>query len=156
MTFAVGAEYDLGHHGATARGQQTSLVLHRLAGSILIDATIIRHLHTYARFAPGAIYLHGAIEDAALPERPLVSDAWTWAVDTTGGIAVLLGAVGADEAPAVGFWVTAEVGYCFTGEAQMSYAPEADGDDGRVFGSTRLPNVRPGGVVNRFALGISF
>jgi hypothetical protein len=156
MTIGIGAEYDIGNRSEVTRGQNTSLTVHRLAGSVLVDATIIRHLHTFARFAPGALYLHGTIEDAALPGRPLTTDPWTWAIDTTGGVSVLLGAVGDDQAPAVGFWLSAEFGYCFAGDVEMRFTPEEDEDDSRQFGAVRMPDLNPGGVVNRFALGLTF
>jgi hypothetical protein len=156
FTLGFGVEYDIGARSQSTRGDDFSLTEHRLAGSVLVDATIIRYVHLFARVAPAALYLHGSITDAALPDRPLTSNGWTWGLDTTGGAAFMLGAVGDREAPRVGFWITAELGYCFAGQVDMAYAPTSDDQDPRRFGSLALPAVRPHGALNRLSLGLSF
>lgn len=148
-------EYNVGAVSHTLRGQESSLALHRLAVGVRVDATITRHLHLYVRGAPAAVYLHGSIRDAAI-DRSVVSNGWTWGIDATGGIAVLMGAVGKREHPALGFWLLAEYGYMFAGKKQLDYAPAEDDDDPRRFGSIELPAVRPGGVINRLSLALSF
>ena len=155
ISIAIVPEYNVGARSGNVRGQESSLTLHRLAAGVRIDATITRHIHTYARVAPGAIYLHGSIRDAAI-DRPLVSNAWTWGLDATAGVAILMGAVGDRKDPAVGFWLLAEYGYMFAGEQEMSYAPAEDEDDPRRFGNIDLPAIRPAGVVNRLAVALSF
>ena len=156
FTLGFSVEYDVGARSQSTRGDDFSLTEHRLAGSVLVDATIIRYVHLFARVAPAALYLHGSITDAALPDRPLTSNGWTWGLDTTGGAAFMLGAVGDREAPKVGFWITAELGYCFAGQVDMTYAPTSDDQDPRRFGSLVLPAVRPHGALSRLGLGLSF
>jgi hypothetical protein len=156
FTLGAGLEYDVGARSERTRGQDFAITAHRLAASVVGDFTIIRYVHLFARVAPAALYLHGSITDGALPERPLVANRWTWAVDVTGGAAFMLGAVGDRDAPDVGFWIATELGYCFAGKANMTYAPESDDEDPRRFGSIDLPSVRPHGAVNRLSFGLSF
>jgi hypothetical protein len=156
FTLGLGVEYDVGARSQRSRGQDCALTAHRLAGSVVGDFTLVRYVHLFARVAPAALYLHGSIQDAALPDRPLSSNAWTWGVDTTGGAAFMVGAVGDREAPDVGFWITAELGYSFAGKVAMSYAPTNDGEDPRRFGGIELPALRPSGITNRLTFGLSF
>jgi hypothetical protein len=155
ITISVVPEYNVGAKSHDVRGQESSLTLHRLAAGVRVDATITRHFHVFGRVAPAAVYLHGSLQDAAV-DRSVVANGWTWGLDTTAGIALLLGTVGDRQSPLVGFWVLVEYGYMFAGEKDLSYAPADDEDDPRQFGSIDLPPIRPGGVINRVSVALSF
>lgn len=154
VSLAIVPEYSVGVRGEHTRDQEASISVHRLAGGVLADVALIRHLHLYARVALGATYLHGRITSSTV-DLQLEADNWTWGLDTTGGLAVLLGAVGDRDEPDAGFWLRAELGYAFAGEAEMSYSVDSD-DEARRFGSVGLPAVTPGGVISRWTLGVSF
>lgn len=146
------AEYDAGSRDATARGESASLTLHRLSGGAETRYQLGRRFFLAARVAPAAMYLHGSINDATI-DRPLVSNAWTWGLDVSGGGGLLLGSTGERGAK---FHLTLDFGYTFAGESQMSYAPAASDDDPRKYGSVMLPAMKPAGATSRLGLAVAF
>ena len=155
--FSVGlvGEYDLGRSSGMARGDATSLVIHRASVGLQARLALGRRVYAFAKAAPSVMYLRGGITDAAI-DRPLTADAWTWGVDATGGAAVLIGRAGDPDWPALRVWIVGEIGYAFAGKSEMVFSPEEQDDDPRMFGSVRLPGFRPAGVVNRLALALTF
>jgi hypothetical protein len=109
----------------------------------------------FAKLAPAAVNLRGTIMDPGL-SRPLVSRSWSWALDTTAGLAAMFARTGPREAPTSRFWFTGELGYGFAGQADMTYAPEPDAADPRKYGSIMLPGLRPSGALMRLAMLVSF
>lgn len=152
---ALRGEYDIGGQSATARGDETSLVVHRFAGGLEAGLLLGPRVRMFAKAAPALLHLRASIDDPAI-DRPLVARTFTWGLDATGGTAVMLAAVGDREWPAARFWLTGELGYAFAGEAAMRFTPEEDEDDPRRFGEVELPGLRPSGVVSRIALAITF
>lgn len=149
------AEWGLGTRNAQARGQDASLTLHRLAGGAETRIALARRFYLDAKLAPMAYHLRGTIADSGL-DRPLVSRAWTWGLDVSAGAGFLLGKTGKAEARGVSFWLTADLGYTFAGEAAMSYAPAPSDEDSRTHGSVSLPPFKPAGATGRFGLSIGF
>ncbi len=154
LALGLMAEYDIGGRSETVRGDDSHLTAHRISLGLQANVDLHRRIYLFTRVAPAAVYFHGSIDDAAI-DRPLVANSWTWGLDTTAGAGVLLGAVGRAR-PQVGFWLKAELGYAFAGEADMQYAPVEDDEDPRRFGSISLPAVSPRGFISRLALSISF
>ena len=155
VSLAALAEWDFGTREATARGDKTSLSMHRIGVGLESRFQVARRLMLFAKIAPAAVHLRATIEDAGLM-RPLVSRSWNWALDTTGGLAVMFANTGPREAPTSRFWFTGELGYGFAGQSDMSFAPEADAEDPRKYGSIMLPALRPSGVLARLAMVVSF
>ena len=155
VSLAVLAEWDFGDKEATARGDKTALTMHRIGLGLESRFQLARRLMVFARVSPGAVHLRSTIEDAGLT-RPLVSRSWNWALDTTGGLAVMIANTGPREAPTSRFWFTGELGYGFAGQSDMVFAPEADAEDPRKYGSITLPGLRPSGVLGRLAVAVSF
>jgi hypothetical protein len=146
------AEWDLGSRSSSARGEDTSLMLNRFGGGVETRYQLGRHVYLSAKLAPAAFLLDGSITDPSL-DRPLVAQAWTWALDASGGFGVLLGRT---ETRGVGFWVTGDLGYTWAGESAMSYAPAAEASDPRQFGSVMLPAMKPAGGMSRLGMAVSF
>ena len=155
VSIAALAEWDYGSREATARGDKTSLTMHRIGVGLESRFQLARRLMLFARVSPAAVNLRGTIEDAGLA-RPLVSRSWNWSLDTTGGVAVMFASTGPREAPTSRFWFTGELGYGFAGQSAMSFAPEADAADPSKYGSIMLPALRPSGVLGRLAVAVSF
>jgi hypothetical protein len=155
VSLAVLAEWDFGTTEATARGDMTSLTMHRLGLGLESRFQVARRLMLFAKLAPAAVNLRGSITDAGLA-RPLVSRSWSWALDTTAGLAVMFANTGPREAPTSRFWFTGELGYGFAGQSEMIYKPEADAEDPRKYGSIMLPALRPSGALARLAVAVSF
>lgn len=146
------AEYAIGARKASARGQEASLSLHRLAGGAETRVQIAKRFYLAAKLAPMAYHLRGTITDDAL-DRPLVSRTWTWGLDVAGGAGLLLGRTGERGAS---FWLTADLGFTFAGESSMSYAPAPSDEDPRTYGSVSLPPFKPAGGSGRFGFAVAF
>jgi hypothetical protein len=149
-------EYDIGVNDSEARGDKTSLSMHRIALGLEGRYEPISRLYFYARVAPSALHLRGTIDDIPLGAK-LAARTWTWGLDTSGGAAIRLGNGGNDADPIVTFWLTVDLGYTFAGEAEMVYHPvEVNDEEGRRFGDVTLPPIRPNGFVTRFAGVVTF
>ena len=149
------AEWSFGTKESTARGDTTSLTMHRLGVGLETRFQLATRLMLFAKLAPAAVNLRGTIMDPGLT-RPLVSRSWSWALDATAGAAVMFARTGSREAPTSRFWFTGELGYGFAGESDMIYAPEVDAADPRKYGSIMLPGLRPSGALARLAMLVSF
>ncbi len=142
------AEYDFGMAGASVRGNESSLAVHRMALGLESRLRVASRLYLFAKAAPSVLALRGSITTGAA--EPLVARPWTWGLDTTGGGGLRLGGI------ATSLWLVGEVGYAFGGEAPMRYAPAADASDPQRYGTVMLPTLRLAGPVSRLALAIAF
>jgi hypothetical protein len=149
-------EWNIGRSTSIARGDPTSLAIHRIALGIEGRYEPVSRLYLFAKVAPSALHLRGEIEDFGLGAT-LTSRTWTWGLDTTGGAALRLGNAGKEGDPAATFWLMLDMGYSFTGEAEMIYRPaELDENENRRFGDIALPSIGPGGFVTRFGGAVTF
>ena len=155
VSFAALAEWNFGKLDETARGETSSLAIHRLGVGLESRLQLARRLALFARVSPAAVHLRGSIVVPDL-ERPLVSRSWSWSLDTTAGVAFMFANTGPRAAPTSRFWFTGELGYGFAGESAMSYKPLADDEDPRTYGAITLPALRPAGALARFAVAVSF
>lgn len=152
-SFGLAAEYTLGGHSAKARGADASVAIHRVTLGVLARRTLGARTVVYGRAAPGIDVIAGSIDDPSL-DLPLEVDTYTWAIDTSGGVLFTLAEPSAEGGGGLYFLV--EAGYVFAGSAEMRFAPEAEDDEPRLFGATRLPDLSPHGFTNRFGLVLSF
>lgn len=148
----LSAQWDGGTRSASARGEDASLSVHRFSGVAEMRYHLHRRFFLGAKAAPAAFYLSGSITDASL-SRPLTTHKWTWGLDSTGGMGVLLGSTGPR---GVKVWLTLDVGYTFAGEAQMAFSPGSDAGDPRKYGSVMLPALRPSGPTSRLGMQVAF
>ena len=100
--------------------------------------------------------VRGGAHRAPSSDRPLQADAFTWALDATGGVALRIAALGNRRQPSAQLWFLCEAGYGFSGDAEMAFTPELEPGESRRFGTTRLPDLRPSGATNRAALALTF
>lgn len=117
VSIAAMGEWSFGVRESTAREDTTSLTMHRLGVGLETRLQLASRLMIFARLAPAAVNLRGTIMDPGLT-RPLVSRSWSWALDTTAGVAVMFARTGPREAPTSRFWFTGELGYGFAGESE--------------------------------------
>jgi hypothetical protein len=149
------AEWDWGTTSADARAGSASLAMHRFAGGLEARFGLGRRLFLSVKAAPAAIYLPSSIQEPS-SNTTLTAHPWTWALDTTGSLGVMLGSVKARRAP-VRFWLGAEVGYSFAGAATMAFTGQPqDSTDTRTFGAVMLPAFRPSGGVSRLFFNVTF
>jgi hypothetical protein len=154
VSLIVFGEWDVGQTSAVARDAQAALTMHRIGGGLEARFGLGRRFFLGVKAAPAAIRLYGSIEESGT-SGTLLARPWTWALDTTGTAGLLLGSVAARRGP-VRFWIGAEVGYAFAGQATMAFAPDEDSNDTRHFGSVMLPPFRPSGGVTRLSAMMSF
>lgn len=157
--FSVGVtgEYAVGSASDSVRGLPSSVTLQRIVAGVQAQYVVAERLRFYGRVTPGAWYADASLEDAAF-DAPLAADGWTWAVDTTAGVALRLGSAGGQEHdPWVRFWLMGEAGYGFAGNVDMSFRPQLDEEDAAVdYGEVILPGLNPSGFTSRLAVGLSF
>lgn len=155
VSIAALAEWNFGHVEGKARGADAQLVIHRLGVGLESRYQVARRLAFFAKVAPAAVHLGGSLTDPGFAS-PLVTGSWSWALDTTAGVAVMFANTGPRQAPTSRFWFTGELGYGFAGSSEMTFKPEADAEDPRNYGSIMLPALRPSGALARLAVAVSF
>jgi hypothetical protein len=144
------AEWDIGTRMAEARGLDSSLTAHRISGGAETRLYLHRRFFFDAKLAGVAHHLRGSLTDPTL-DRPLVSRAWTWGLDVSGGAGVVL-----VNQRRLRMFLTLDLGYSFAGTASMSYAPKEDPDDPRQYGSVKLPAFKPAGPTSRLGIAFAF
>jgi len=155
LSFGLVGEWNPGGSTGSARGAATSLFVHRMSLGAQARLALGRRVYLHAKVAPSILAVSGNIDDPAIG-RPLSADSITWGLDATGGAAVLIARAGDPDAPAFRLWVVGEVGYAFTGAAEMSHAPAEDEEDPRRYGGVTLAALDTSGVVNRFSVALTF
>ncbi|MBI4705344.1 MAG: hypothetical protein HY744_29920, partial [Deltaproteobacteria bacterium] len=155
VSVGLTAEYDVGQRTDKARGQKSFLVLHRVAVGAQARFALGNWFAAFVQAAPAAQYAGASLDDGGM-DRFLVADDWSWALDTSGGLAARVAKIGDSAEPAAGFWLFAEGGYSFAGELDMTFAPEEDEDDPRQYGSVALPSFSPSGGMMRLGAQVTF
>lgn len=157
VQFSLVAEWDYGGSDATARGNQASLTMHRLALGLESRYLPITRMAFFARLVPAAMRAAATIDDAYLGNK-LEASSWTWGLDVTGGAAARVGAVGPNEAPLVSFWLALDMGYRFAGATEMRLRPGDLGeeDQTRKFGEIKMTDLDLSGFIGRLSFSVSF
>lgn len=150
VSFAALVEWSWGTAKATARGDDTSLGMHRIGLSLMAFYHPVKRLGLYAKLSPGAVHLRGEIADSGI-ERPLVARTWAFSMDAAGGLALMIANAGRAR-----FWLTTEFGYSFATSADMVFSPLEDETDPRTYGSVTLPALRLAGPFGKFAFATTF
>ena len=155
FTLLAGPQWELGQTDATARGNATSLTLHRLTASLSAHYALWPWVHPYIRLAPGALHVRANVEDAAL-DAPFAVRTWTWTVDVAAGVAIPLGQPSSFKSFPYRFGLIAEGGYGFSGLVTMKLTPRNEDAATRPFEALSLPDFRPSGAMFRIAAVASF
>jgi len=137
LSFAPGVIWDYGERSSTARGENTSLVAHRLALALEGRYHLFPWLYGLVRLAPGAVH-HSVELDDPLAPAPLVAKHWAFALDASAGVAFLLGPQTEASASPVRWWLAAEGGYSYTAPIDLVLHPDLADDDPRRSGELDL------------------
>lgn len=150
-------EYNYGGSSATARGDASSLDVHRLSLGVEGRYQPISRMRLFVRAMPSVIRVDGSIQDPYLNSH-LAAGSWTWGADLTGGAAARIGAVGHADLPRVSFWLGLDMGYRFAGVTSMRFRPSdlTEDDQTRHFGEVALPNLDLSGFVGKLSFSVGF
>jgi hypothetical protein len=151
-SITLSGEWNVGTRNGMARGQDTSLTLHRLAGVAETRYQLGRRFFLAVKVSPAAFHARATLADTSI-ERPLVARSWTWSLEAAGGVGLLLGSTGRHGAK---FWLNFDLGYTFAGETKMDLSPAADDQDPRRYGTVAMPALRPSGATSRLGLFVAF
>jgi hypothetical protein len=112
FSFAPGLAWDYGQSTATARGDTTSLTVHRLLVPLEGRVHFGRWGYALLRVAPGVAVEDASVADPASPAH-LTKDRWLFAGDLSGGYAFpVIPHTGASSS-SPGLWLQADGGYGF-------------------------------------------
>lgn len=139
----------------TARGISTSLNYHNFQVGIEGQYMLWRFLALQAQLAPGVRYISAKLTPSDLPYA-LVSDRWTWGLDTLLGASLLLGSMGNREWPIARFWLSATGGYALSGKVKNKLESDTTDKEERTrYGTTTLPSFNLSGAQMQISFGIT-
>jgi len=159
-SFALGIGWDYGGSGATARGDTTSLTMHRLNVPLEGRVHFGRWGYGFLRAAPGVAVLSTQIEDASAPPSTgttpqlLSKSRWLFAADVSAGYAWLAWSGPPSSAGTPRLWLQADGGYGWVADERLNLAPNV-GSDQRVAGIDLGPLSMQGGFF-RVAAALSY
>jgi hypothetical protein len=151
---SVGADWDYGATGATARAQPSSLQVHRFTAPLTLHYTLATWLDAIATFAPGAAYQVATLQEASSPAQ-LVGKAWVPCADASAGLSWSFADTSVAGFPLV-FRVIAEGGYAWSGRMDLSLTPELPGGSPQQVGSTDLGALAMTGGFGRVGVAVAF
>jgi hypothetical protein len=159
-SFASGIGWDYGGSGATARGDMTSLTMHRLNVPLEGRVHFGRWGYGFLRAAPGVAVVSTQIEDASAPpstgttQQLLSKSRWLFAADASAGYAWLAWSGTPSSAGTPRLWLQADGGYGWVADERLNLAPNVGGDQ-RVAGIDLGPLSMQGGFF-RIAAAFSY
>jgi len=154
LALAVGADWDYASPGATARGSDTGLTVHRLTAPITLRYRLVRPLYAFARVAPGAAHESAHVDDPSA-SATLKVQGWVPAGDASGGVAWAF-AGSAVNGHTIAFWLTAEGGYGWTGSLALAMSPDLSKGDPTQTAPTNLGSLALSGGYGRIGIAMSF
>jgi hypothetical protein len=155
FSLAPGLFWDYGGRSASARGDATSLVTHRLGLGLEGRYHFAPWAYGLVRVTPGMIHQRAVLEDP-LAAAPYVASAWTFAVDASAGAAFLIGPHRSTSVSPLRWWLAAEGGYGYAGTASLAMHPDVGSDDPRRTGSLDLGRLALGGGFFRIYGSMTF
>jgi hypothetical protein len=154
LALAVGADWDYASPGASTRGSDTGLTVHRLTAPITLRYRLLRPLNAFVTVAPGAAHESAHLNDASAP-APLKAQGWVPAGDASAGVAWAFADSPINGHPLV-WWLTAEGGYGWTGSLQLAMTPDLGNGNATPIGATNLGSLALSGGFGRIAIALSF
>ena len=155
LALAATGGWDVGVSSAAARGQGTSLAMHRLwvAPEARIDLARLGHL--LLRAGPSVWHMRAELSDAGL-DAPLVRRPWK----VGGDVAVGARARALELRDERGAWllgfVGAELGYAYVPKVDMQLDPKKSAVSPRDVRGVRLPDLDASGVTVRLTISGAF
>jgi hypothetical protein len=153
FSFAPGLSWDFGTTGATARGDNTSLTMHRFTVPLEGRLHFGRWGYALLRVAPGVATTKVSVNDAASP-APLESTRWLFATDISAGYAWLVWPR-ARSSNGARLWIQGDGGYGFVTDDRLALAPKSSGASQPVSG-VNLGSLSMSGGFFRLGAAISF
>jgi hypothetical protein len=150
LATAVGASWDYGSEGASARGAETNLTLSRLSAVVEERFSPRPWVYAFARLAPGWLHGTATLDDASIA-APLRTTFSTFSFDASLG-----GAARLTRSTRVSLWVIGDAGYGWAPDQRLTLAPGLPGADANKAGVTTLADLAPRGGFFRLALAIGF
>jgi hypothetical protein len=158
-SLASGIGWDYGSSSATARGDASSLTMHRLDVPLEGRFHLGRWGYAFLRLAPGVAVVSTQIEDFSASSmgtagQALTKSRWLFAADASAGYAWLLwsGVPNSEVGPRL--WIQTDGGYGWVAEERLSLAPSV-ADDQRTAGIDLGPLAMRGGFF-RIAAALSY
>jgi hypothetical protein len=156
FSFAPGLSWDYGKSTSTARGDATSLEMHRL--SLPLEGRMHFGTWGYAflRVAPGAALENAEIDDPSAPS-PLTKSRWLFSTDVSAGYAYPLLPRADAFTSTARLWLQTDIGYGVVVAQRLNLSPgSASGDQGLPSGAVDLGSLSMHGVFYRLAGAVSF
>jgi hypothetical protein len=155
FSFAPGLAWDYGRSAATARGDGSSLEVHRFA--VPLEGRMHFGARGYAllRAAPGIALENAEINDPSAP-APLTKSRWLFATDLSAGYAypVWSRVDSPDLVPRI--WLEADGGYSWIVAQRLNLSPDLPAGDPRLASGADLGSLAMSGPFFRVAAAISF
>jgi hypothetical protein len=151
FSFAPGLAWDYGSSNATARGDASSLQMHRLEVPLEGRVHFGRWGYALLRAAPGVAMESVEIDDASL-SAPLTKNRWLFAGDVSAGYAVPLWAQPTSSGLTPQLWAQADGGYGWVVEQHLDLSP----GDGQGAGGVDLGSLTMRGAFVRLSAAVSF
>jgi hypothetical protein len=154
FAFTAGAAWDYGETGATARGADTSLTVHRLTAPLAVHLAVVRWFDVIATVAPGAQYQGAKIEESSAL-APLVASSWVPCGDASLGVSWGFGSTRLGPIPLV-LRLTAEGGYAWAAPMSLAMTPDLPGGSTQAVGTTDLGTLSMNGAFGRIGVAAAF
>jgi hypothetical protein len=155
FSFAPGLAWDYGRSSATARGDASSLEVHRLV--VMLEGRV--HFgdwgYAFLRLAPGAASETLEVDDPSAP-GPLTKSRWLFASDVSAGYAHLLWRRSERTELVARFWLQADGGYGWMAEQRLNLTPDLPAGDPRLTSGVDLGSLAMRGAFFRVAAAVSF
>jgi hypothetical protein len=154
LSFAAGLAWDYGASSATARGDATSLTMHRLTVPLEGRLHFVPWGYAFVRAAPGALSQHAEVDDPSSPAN-LTKSRWLFATDLSAGYAWLVWPQhGAGHVARL--WLQADAGYGWVASERLDLSPALASGDTRAVAGVDLGDVTVSGAFFRAAAAVSF
>lgn len=156
FSFAPGLAWDYGKSGATARGDTTSLEVHRLVVPLEGRVHFGPWGYAFARAAPGVSVVTAEVDDAALTNAPLTKSRWLFATDLSAGYAFPLWPRDNPTELTPRIWVQADGGYGWISTVGLNLTPDLPSNDPRIASGIDLGELTLRGAFVRVSAAVSF
>ncbi len=155
FAFAPGVAWDYGRHDSNARGDATSLSVHRL--EVLLEGRV--HLgpwgYAFLRAAPGFALERAEVDDPTAPAA-LQKTRWLFATDVSAGYAYPVWARDEPGKLPVSVWLQADGGFGWVVAQRLNLTPDLGSGDARPASGVDLGSLALNGAFFRAAAAIGF
>jgi hypothetical protein len=155
FSFAPGFSWDYGRSGATARGDMSSLEVHRLALPLEGRVHFGPWGYAFLRAAPALAMERVEVDDATAP-APLTKSRWLFATDLSAGYAYPVWSRAPPSEVAPRIWLQADGGYGWIVAQRLDLSPDLPAGDPRLAGGVDLGSLTMQGAFFRVAAAVSF